>query len=189
MNDKLKGFYRSKVKINGVERYMACTQMEPVDARRVLPCWDEPAVKAIFGVSLKVGSDTYFVLNRRRSHGFARKVDAALTALSNMPVAREEAADGGKKKLVTFSDTPRMSSYLLAMVVGEFDFVEGRTADTGVQVRVYTPPGKGEQGRFALEVALKTLPFYNKYFGTPYPLPKCDMIAIADFSAGAMENW
>lgn len=89
---------------------------------------------------------------------------------------------------VRYARTPIMSTYLLAFVVGEFDFVEARSSD-GVLVRVYTPLGKSEQGKFALEVATKTLPFYKDYFNVPYPLPKIDLIAIADFAAGAMENW
>ncbi|CAI9616950.1 unnamed protein product [Staurois parvus] len=87
-----------------------------------------------------------------------------------------------------FARTPIMSTYLLAFVVGEYDFVETRSTD-GILVRVYTPVGKAEQGKFALEVAAKTLPFYKDYFNVPYPLPKIDLIAIADFAAGAMENW
>ena len=81
-----------------------------------------------------------------------------------------------------------MSTYLLAFIVGEFDYVEGRDAN-GVLIRVYTPMTKSEQGHFALEVAQKTLPFYSNYFKVNYPLPKLDLIAIPDFSAGAMENW
>lgn len=82
-----------------------------------------------------------------------------------------------------------MSTYLVAFVVGEFEFVEARCAKTGVHMRVYTPLGKKEQGRFALDCGTRTLDYFSEYFGIAYPLPKCDMIAIADFSAGAMENW
>ena len=81
-----------------------------------------------------------------------------------------------------------MSTYLLAFVVGEFDYVEGTDSD-GILIRVYTPSGKKEQGLFALEVAQKALPFYKDYFSIKYPLPKMDLIAIPDFAAGAMENW
>lgn len=86
-------------------------------------------------------------------------------------------------KVVKYERTPVMSTYLLAFVVGEYDYVEGRDSD-GVLVRVYTPKGKKEQGQFALDVAVKTLPFYNKYFNIAYPLPKIDLIAVADFAAG-----
>lgn len=77
---------------------------------------------------------------------------------------------------------------MVAVVVGEFDYVEGFDAD-GVQVRVYTPVGKKEQGLFALEVTTKVLPYYKDYFKIAYPLPKMDLVAISEFSAGAMENW
>lgn len=104
-----------------------------------------------------------------------------------MPVESEEITSGDCK-LVKFGRTPIMSTYLVAVVVGEFDFVEGTSAD-GVLVRVYTPVGKQEQGLFTLEVAIKALPYYKDYFGIAYPLPKLDLIGIADISVGAMENW
>lgn len=80
-----------------------------------------------------------------------------------------------------------MSTYLLAFVVGDFDYVEDRSSD-GVLCRVYTPPGKKEQGRFALDVTVKVLPFYRDYFGIAYPLPKMDLIAIADFASGKLNS-
>jgi len=92
------------------------------------------------------------------------------------------------EKSITFADTPKMSSYLLAFVVGEFDYLQAHTKD-GVAIRVYTPPGQTEQGRFSLDVAVKSIEFYDDYFGVKYPLPKLDMVAIPEFAAGAMENW
>lgn len=89
---------------------------------------------------------------------------------------------------LTFERTPIMSTYLVAVVVGDFDYIEDMSSD-GVLVRVYVPKSKKEQGQFALEVATKVLPYYKTYFGIAYPLPKIDLIAIADFSSGAMENW
>ncbi|KXJ16551.1 Puromycin-sensitive aminopeptidase [Exaiptasia diaphana] len=168
LNDKMKGFYRSKYIDNGQEKYCAVTQFEPTDARRAFPCWDEPAIKATFDVTLVVPKD--------------------LVALSNMNVIEENPADDPSLKIVKYAQTPIMSTYLLAFVVGEYDYVEDQDQD-GVLVRVYTPKGKSVQGKFALEVAVKTLPFYKEYFGISYPLPKMDLIAIADFAAGAMENW
>jgi puromycin-sensitive aminopeptidase len=103
-----------------------------------------------------------------------------------MPLVKEESL--GDLKSLKFDRTPIMSTYLVAVCVGEYDFVEGKSAD-GVLVRVYTPVGKKEQGLFALEVAVKVLPYYKEYFNIAYPLPKMDLIAISDFSAGAMENW
>ena len=94
----------------------------------------------------------------------------------------------GETKTITFNTTPIMSTYLLAIVVGQFDYLEDSTPD-GVKVRVFTPVGKKDQGQFALECAVKSLSFYNDFFGIPYPLEKYDMVAIPDFSAGAMENW
>lgn len=169
LNDKLKGFYRSKyTHPNGEERYAATTQFEAADARRALPCWDEPAVKATFDVTIVA--------------------DESKTVLSNMPCLDACALEGTNLKKFRFQRTPIMSTYLLAFVVGEYDYLED-TDKNGVIIRCYTPLGKKELGRFALEVATKTLPFYVEYFKIDYPLPKLDMIAIADFAAGAMENW
>ena len=167
-NDKMRGCYRSKYTTpSGEERWMITTQFEATDARRAMPCWDEPAYKATFTLHLTTSPH--------------------LTAVSNMPITESKpAADG----LVThsFDKSPVMSSYLYAWVVGEFDKIEDKTSD-GTVVRVFTPVGKSEQGRFALECAMRILPFYNKFFKHQYPLPKLDMLAIADFAAGAMENW
>ncbi|XP_028674237.1 puromycin-sensitive aminopeptidase [Erpetoichthys calabaricus] len=170
LNDKMKGFYRSKYTLpSGEIRYAAVTQFEATDARRAFPCWDEPAIKATFDIVLIVPKDR--------------------VALSNMNVIdRKPYVEDDSLVEVKFARTPIMSTYLVAFVVGEYDFVEGKSSD-GVLVRVYTPVGKAEQGKFALEVATKTLPFYKVYFNVPYPLPKIDLIAIADFAAGAMENW
>lgn len=191
LNDKMKGFYRSKYfNANGDERYAGVTQFEATNARQCFPCWDEPAIKATFDISLIVPKDR--------------------VALSNMPVISDNLTDDGLR-LVKFDRTPIMSTYLVAVVVGEYDYVEDRSSD-GVLVRVYTPVGKKEQGQFALEVATQVLPYYKDYFNIAYPLPKIDLIAIAgnllsrffkliflihiiilffilDFSAGAMENW
>ncbi|KAH3753711.1 hypothetical protein DPMN_188354 [Dreissena polymorpha] len=170
LNDHMKGFYRSKYTgPDGEDRYGASTQFEASDARRSFPCWDEPALKATFDITL--------VAPKNR------------VALSNMPVVSEtEDTADSSLKVVKYSRSPIMSTYLLAFVVGEYDYVEATDKD-GVLIRVYTPVGKKEQGQFALDVAVKTLPFYNHYFNLAYPLPKLDLIAIADFAAGAMENW
>ena len=167
LNDRMHGFYRSVYHVDGEERIMAVTQFEATDARRAFPCWDEPAQKAVFAVTLVVPEDR--------------------VAVSNMPPSGIETGDDGLKT-VRFAETPIMSTYLLAFVVGEFDYVETETEE-GVTVRVYTPLGRGEQGRFALDVAARTLSFFHGYFGIAYPLPKMDLLAIPDFAAGAMENW
>lgn len=172
LNDKLAGFYRSAYPApdgSGETRHLAVTQFEPTDARRCFPCWDEPALKATFGMTLTVPDDR--------------------VALSNMPekeVRRD--ADRPGMKTVAFETTPTMSTYLLAFCVGEFDSIEAVTPE-GVTVRCWTPVGKSEQGRFALDTAVGSLSFFGEYFDSPYPLPKMDMVAVPDFSAGAMENW
>lgn len=170
LNDKMRGFYRSKYPgANGDDRYCAVTQFEATDARRAFPCWDEPAIKATFDVTLVVPKDR--------------------VALSNMQIKSDAAHEKeAELHVVSYERTPIMSTYLLAFVVGEYDHVEATDSD-GVLHRVYTPVGKKEQGQFALDVSVKTLPFYKNYFNIAYPLPKVDLIAIADFAAGAMENW
>ncbi|KAJ8774038.1 hypothetical protein K2173_009469 [Erythroxylum novogranatense] len=166
LNDKMKGFYRSTYELNGEKKNMAVTQFEPADARKCFPCWDEPACKATFKITLDVPSE--------------------LLALSNMPVIEEKV--DGHLKTVSYQETPIMSTYLVAVCVGLFDYVEDHTSD-GIKVRVYCQVGKADQGKFALNVAVKTLELYKGYFAVQYPLPKLDMIAIPDFAAGAMENY
>ena len=168
LNDRLRGFYRSHyTDIDGNEQYLATTQFEATDARRAFPCWDEPALKAVFDVTLVVPAD--------------------LVAVSNMPVADEREVRPGTTA-VHFEESPVMSTYLLAFVVGDLAKVEKPAAD-GTLIRVWTTRGKEEQGRFALETSVSLLAYFNEYFGIPYPLPKLDHLAIPDFAAGAMENW
>jgi len=167
LNDKMKGFYRSKYKKkDGTDGWAGTTQFEASDARRAFPCWDEPAVKAIFAVTLTVPEH--------------------MNCVSNMPETKVTNGEG--TKTISFGDSPKMSTYLLAWVVGEFEYVEGKTK-RGVVFRVYTPIGKKKMGSFALDIGVRCLDFYEGYFDIPYPLPKCDMLAIPDFAAGAMENW
>ncbi len=168
LNDRLRGFYRSRyTDVNGEEQHLATTQFEATDARRAFPCWDEPSMKATFEVTLVVPEE--------------------LEAVSNTMIAEEAAVDGGLRR-VRFSETPVMSTYLLAFIVGDIRCVE-RTADNGTLVRVWATAGKESHGEFAAETSVKLLSFFNDYFGVPYPLPKLDHIAIPDFAAGAMENW
>ncbi|XP_058093294.1 aminopeptidase M1-like isoform X3 [Magnolia sinica] len=166
LNDEMKGFYRSTYEHDGEKKNMAVTQFEAVDARRCFPCWDEPAVKATFKITLEVPSE--------------------LMALSNMPVIQEKLH--GKLKTVSFQESPIMSTYLVAIIVGLFDYIEGLTLN-GTKVRVYCQIGKTNQGKFAFDVAVRTLDLYESYFSMPYSLPKLDMIAIPDFAYGAMENY
>lgn len=173
LNDKMAGFYRSTYKnTDGSEGVLATTQMEATDARRAFPCFDEPSLKAQFTITLIA--------------------DKQLTCLSNMDVASETETQselsGTTKKVVKFHKSPLMSTYLLAFIVGELNYIE--TDKFRLPIRVYAPPNQDiEHGRFSLELAARTLEFYEKTFDSPFPLPKMDMVAIPDFAAGAMENW
>src|SRR5215469_12066452 len=172
LNNNMAGFYRSSYKMpDGSTKYMATTQMEPTDARRAFPCFDEPALKAKFTITLIA--------------------DKNMTCLSNMDVVSEKEVDGkygNSKKAVTFRETPLMSTYLLAFIVGELKMIE--TRKFRVPVRVFATPDRDiEHGRFSLDLAARTLAFYEEKFNSSFPLPKMDMVAIPDFSAGAMENW
>jgi aminopeptidase 2 len=173
LNDKMAGFYRSTYKNkDGSTGIIATSQMEPTDARRAFPCFDEPALKAEFTITLVA--------------------DKNLTCLSNMDVASEVEVKSDvtktTKKAVTFNKSPLMSTYLLCFIVGELNYIE--TDKFRLPVRVYAPPNQDiEHGRFSLELAARTLDFYEKTFDSKFPLPKMDMVAIPDFAAGAMENW
>lgn len=167
LNDNMAGFYRAKYedKATGKTKYMATTQMEPTDARRAFPCFDEPNLKATFTITLISSPE--------------------LTHLSNMDVNKEIIENG--KKYTTFNPTPKMSTYLVAFIVAELKYVENN--EFRIPVRVYAAPGEEHLGQFAADLTAKTLAFFEKSFGIKYPLPKMDNVAVPEFSAGAMENW
>jgi len=167
ITDAMHGLYPCYYEHNGVKKELLATQFESHHAREVFPCIDEPAAKATYDVTLTTEKD--------------------ITVLGNMPVKNQKIEDD---KLVTeFETTPIMSSYLLAWVVGE---LHKKTAFTkgGVEVNVWaTPAQPSESLDFALDIATRSIDFFDEYFGTPYPLPKSDHVALPDFSSGAMENW
>ncbi len=165
LNDRLLGFYRSQYKQNGKTKYLATTQFEAADARRAFPCWDEPEAKATFEISIIA--------------------DNKFTAISNMPIISKKKIKN--KTLYKFDKTPVVSTYLIYLGVGEFEYLIGKTGK--VQIRVVTTKGNKSKGKYALGLGKKLLTSYEKYFGIKYPLPKLDLIAIPDFAAGAMENW
>src|SRR5262245_10387411 len=168
LNDKLHGFYRSTYKDpNGREKTLASTQFESTDARRAFPCWDEPAIKAVFQVTLVV--------------------DQALTAISNARVLRETPLPGTGKKEVVFADSIKMSTYLVAFIVGEFEGTDPVMVGNA-PLRVWAVPGKGHLAKFAQEIGAFSLAFFSRYYGIAYPGDKLDLIAIPDFASGAMEN-
>ena len=165
LNDRLLGFYRSQYKQNGKTKYLATTQFEAADARRAFPCWDEPEAKATFEISIIA--------------------DNKFTAISNMPVISKKKLKN--KTLYKFGKTPVVSTYLIYLGVGEFEYLTSKTGK--VQIRVITTKGNKSKGKYSLDLGKKLLTSYEKYFGIKYPLPKLDLIAIPDFAAGAMENW
>jgi puromycin-sensitive aminopeptidase len=169
LNDRMHGFYRSSYQHEGREHFLATTQFEAVDARRAFPCVDEPAAKAVFEVTI-----------------IAPEHKTVISNTVEKAIVKHETKPG--YKAVTFVPTPKMSTYLLAFLVGDFESIEGKTKN-GVTVRIFATPGKKNQLAFALDTAKKCLEFYNNYFGIPYPLPILDLIAVPDFAMGAMENW
>lgn len=168
LNDKMHGFYRTSYKVNGVTRWGAATQFEATDARRCFPCWDEPDRKAKFKATLTVPRH--------------------LTALSNMPAVSTELISGSALQKISYEISPIMPTYLLAFVVADLECVEAKDKN-GVTIRVWTTPGKKEQGRFGLNVACHALAYFAEWFDIPYALPKLDQVALPDFASGAMENW
>ena len=162
LNDKLRGFYLSKTKA----RNYAVTQFESTDARRAFPCFDEPALKATFDVSLTV--------------------DAGDMVIANTNMIADTPAGPGKHHVV-FAPTPRMSTYLVAFLVGDFACSQGGV--DGVPIRVCSTPDKVKLTPFAVKAAEHFLHYYDDYFGIRYPMPKLDLIGIPDFEAGAMENF
>ncbi|EGF76262.1 hypothetical protein BATDEDRAFT_28626 [Batrachochytrium dendrobatidis JAM81] len=177
-NDQMAGFYRSSYTgKDDVKKHLVVTQFEATDCRRAIPCWDEPNLKATFDVKLIV--------------------DPVFCALSNMNQTEERTVQHENKSLkeITFARTPIMSTYLLAMAVGDFEYIETMAQPKmpanakPITVRVYTLKGQSHLGKFALDVGARTLEYFSEYFDLAYPLPKMDMIAIPDFGAGAMENW
>ncbi len=166
LNDKLRGFYRSTFTDEAGETHtIATTQFESVDARRAFPCWDEPDRKATFEIILII--------------------DRGVDAYSNGPVAGVERV--GDKQRVRFAPTMKMSTYLVAFIVGPFETTETVDVD-GVPLRIVFPPGKRGLADFALAVGAFSLRYFTEYFGIPYPGEKVDLVAIPDFAAGAMEN-
>ncbi|MCX6512880.1 MAG: M1 family metallopeptidase [Actinobacteria bacterium] len=167
LNDQLCGFYRSTyTDSSGKERIIATSQMEATDARKAVPCWDEPDMKASFTVSLVVPAG---------NQGYSNAAEVSSRELDN-----------GSREL-HFAPTMAMSSYLVAFIVGPLDATEAVDVD-GTPVRIIYPEGKGQLTDFALEVTAHALRYFTDYFAIPYPGDKLDLAAIPDFAFGAMEN-
>ena len=167
ITDAMHGLYPCYFTHDGVKKQLFATQFESHHAREVFPCVDEPAAKAEYDLTLVT--------------------QTGITVLGNMPVKSEE--ENGDSLTTTFEKTPRMSSYLLAFVIGELHKKTARTK-SGVEVNIWATPAQNENTLdFALDIATRSIDFYDKYFGVKYPLPKSDHVALPDFSSGAMENW
>src|SRR5437588_6384269 len=162
LNTEMRGLYLGK---DDQGRKYAASQFEATDARRAFPSFDEPDYKATFDITAVA--------------------DKGQVAISNQKILSDTPGPGDKHT-VHFAPTVKLSSYLAALVVGNFEYIEGE-AD-GIPIRVYSTPGKKEMGKFALESAEHVLSYYDKYFGIKYPYGKLDLIGLPDFSAGAMEN-
>ena len=167
ITDAMHGLYPCYFTHDGVKKQLFATQFESHHAREVFPCIDEPAAKAEYDLTL---------ITR-----------PGITVLGNMPVKFQK--ENGDSLTTTFEKTPRMSSYLLAFVIGELHKKSARTK-SGVEVNVWATPAQNENTLdFALDIATRSIDFYDEYFGVKYPLPKSDHVALPDFSSGAMENW
>ena len=167
ITDAMHGLYPCYFTHDGVKKQLFATQFESHHTREVFPCVDEPAAKAEYDLTL---------ITRPK-----------ITVLGNMPVKSEE--ENGDSLTTTFEKTPRMSSYLLAFVIGELHKKSAHTK-SGVEVNVWATPAQNENTLdFALDIATRSIDFYDEYFGVKYPLPKSDHVALPDFSSGAMENW
>jgi puromycin-sensitive aminopeptidase len=168
INDKLRGFYRSCQTLpSGEKSWIGVTQFESTDARRAFPCFDEPAFKATFKLTMEI--------------------DPALTAIANTLVESETIDKVSGKKVVVFKPTMKMATYIVAFVIGLFDKTEAVDVD-GIPFRIYAPVGKIHLAPFALEIGARALAFFNQYYGIKYAGDKMDMIAVPDFAFGAMEN-
>ncbi len=163
----LSGMYISQNKIGNSVKKIITTQFESHSAREVFPCIDEPEAKATFDLTIIHPSDK--------------------TVLSNTQVVKNSQLSKTETK-TTFATTPIMSTYLLAFIIGDLEYRESKTKN-GTVVRSYATGDKIDYVDFSLEVAVKCIDFYNDYFDIPYPIDKCDLIALPDFASGAMENW
>uniref|UniRef100_W5LNK3 Aminopeptidase n=1 Tax=Astyanax mexicanus TaxID=7994 RepID=W5LNK3_ASTMX len=169
--DDLGGFYRSEYTESGVRKVLATTQMQPTDARKAFPCFDEPAMKAEFNITILHDPSTVALSNGKQ----IESVEVEVTGIT--------------LRKTTFERTRIMSTYLLAFIVSEFDVVE--TMEGDVQIRIFARKEAiaANQGEYALNITGPILKFFESYYNATYPLPKSDQVALPDFNAGAMENW
>lgn len=174
------GFYKSR---NGIWS----THFEPSDARKAFPCFDQPDMKATFKTMITAPKELEVLSNTvvEREFDIDSETDPSLGASTDRETRtrQNELNLSGKMKTVIFEKTPRMSTYLLAFVIGPLDHIGDE------RLKVYALKGNAKHGKFALDIAKECLDFFERYFDIPYPLKKLDMVSIPEFSMGAMENW
>jgi tricorn protease interacting factor F2/3 len=165
INDRMAGFYRSRIDVENAPDFIAVTQFQESDARRAFPCLDHPARKAVFHLEMIIEKD--------------------LTAISNMDIEKATDLPDGRRRIL-FQPTPKMSTYLLFFGVGPFEI---HSDELDPRVRAVSLPGTGDQTVFGREFGRKALAYGENYYAVDYPLTKMDLIAVPDFAFGAMENW
>jgi len=172
IRDDLTGFYKTSYIHEGTTKFAAITQFEAINARKAFPCFDEPHFRSIFSISIRLN-------------------DPGIIALSNMPILNAVSVDKSQPRTFRFSPSPKMSSYLVAFAIGEFEYIEKIDELTNIRFRVVTTKGLKEEGNFALDIAIKAVHWLNDFFQLPYQNyhPKIDLVGIPDFQGGAMENW
>lgn len=155
-SETMEGFYKSKYN----DKNLYSTHFEPSDARQAFPCFDQPDMKSTFSIKITVPEKTI--------------------ALSNNELEKKVG------NTFIFKKTVKMSTYIVAWVVGDLNYIEDQTYK---KIRVYAADDETKWGKFALDVAVRCLKYFEKYFMIEYPLPKLDLVAIPSFAMGAMENW
>lgn len=174
IQNNMAGFYKSTYLQDNQQKFMLSTQFEATDARRAFPCFDEPAFKATFKVTLEVPQQWI--------------------PLSNTPIESKSINTQNNTQIVTFEKSPIMSTYLVAWACGDFEYIESFTNDLyqddkPCSIKIYTTPGYLEEAKFASEIAPKIIDYFSKIFEIKYPLKKLDLLAVHSFSHNAMENW
>lgn len=181
---QMNGIYPSYFTHKGKEKILIATQFESHHAREAFPCIDEPEAKAIFQLSLVTEKDAVVISNTP----IQEQTPFVGTLVSRYASKTNQRTSVPTYQRTTFEPTPKMSTYILAFVYGELEFAEATTKN-GTLVRAYATPDNVKFTDFALKTAVDSLEFYNQYFDIPYPLAKCDLVALPDFASGAMENW
>ncbi|KAF9533368.1 leucyl aminopeptidase [Crepidotus variabilis] len=190
LTGSMMGYYKSAYEVDGKTKHYALTQFEPTAARRTFPCWDEPLLKATFAITMISREGTVNLSNMQSIS------EEPLNPGVNTSSDFEEIVASTKNekwKITKFDTTPPMSSYIVALANGDFEYLESSVemplSKKTIPLRIYATKDHIHQAQFALDVKVAVLPLYEKIFDVEYPLPKLDTLVASDFDAGAMENW